>query len=123
MFVDEIRDHRRRQHRLAVDQHDMQPDAQAGHEARALHRIRGGRRGDHQAGARKHTIPMGRLDRIVHRNVQAEIVGADDDSPQLASCRSRRKWKNSTPSRSRRFIIVGLRTISLTIETILPVRK
>ena len=35
---------------------------------------------------------------------------------QLAICRSRRNWKNSTPSRRRRFIICGLRTISPTIE-------
>src|SRR5262249_43486422 len=37
--------------------------------------------------------------------------------------RSRRKWKNSTPSRSRRFIIAGLITISPTIDAILPDRK
>ena len=36
---------------------------------------------------------------------------------------SRRNWKNSTPSRSRRFIIVGLVTISATIDAILPERK
>ena len=38
-------------------------------------------------------------------------------------CRSRRNWKNSTPSRSRRFIICGLRTISPTIEAIFGARK
>ncbi len=37
--------------------------------------------------------------------------------------RSRRKWKNSTPSRRRRFIIWGLRIISLTMEAIFGARK
>ena len=40
-----------------------------------------------------------------------------------ALCRSRRNWKNSTPSRSRRFIICGLRTISPTMEAIFGARK
>ena len=50
--------------------------------------------------------------------------------PRLASSaqraisrRSRRKWKNSMPSRSRRFIMSGLRIISPTIDAILPERK
>ncbi len=38
-------------------------------------------------------------------------------------CRSRRNWKNSTPSRSRRFIICGLRTISPTMAAIFGARK
>jgi len=38
-------------------------------------------------------------------------------------CRSRRNWKNSTPSRRRRFIICGLRTISPTIDAIFGARK
>ena len=38
-------------------------------------------------------------------------------------CRSRRNWKNSTPSRNRRFIICGLRTISPTIDAIFGARK
>ena len=37
--------------------------------------------------------------------------------------RSRRNWKNSTPSRKRRFIICGLRTISPTMEAIFGARK
>ena len=40
-----------------------------------------------------------------------------------ARCRSRRNWKNSTPSRSRRFIICGLRTISPTMDAIFGARK
>ncbi len=42
---------------------------------------------------------------------------------QAASRRSRRKRKNSTPSRKRRFIISGLRTISPTMAAILGARK
>ncbi len=46
-----------------------------------------------------------------------------DNCPYAALCRSRRNWKNSTPSRNRRFIICGLRTISPTIEAIFGARK
>ena len=81
------------------------------------------RRTDHQTGTGQDTVAMGGFDRFVNCCVEAEIVSANDESFQLAICRSRRKWKNSTPSRRRRFIIVGLRTISLTIEAILLVRK
>lgn len=42
---------------------------------------------------------------------------------QAASRRSRKKRKNSTPSRKRRFIISGLRTISPTMAAILGARK
>jgi hypothetical protein len=42
---------------------------------------------------------------------------------QAASCRDRRKWKNSTPSRNRRFIISGLAIISATMDAILEGRK
>ena len=43
--------------------------------------------------------------------------------PNQARLRSRRNWKNSTPSRRRRFIMSRSRTISLTIEPILLGRK
>ena len=58
-------------------------------------------------------------------SAQPEIVGGEDrDAPlQAALWRSRRNWKNSTPSRSRRFIICGLRTISPMIEAIFGARK
>jgi hypothetical protein len=42
--------------------------------------------------------------------------------PQAALL-SFRKWKNSTPSRSRRFIICGLRIISFKIDAIFDGRK
>ena len=121
--IDEIRHLVRRQDRPSVDQHDMEPDAQAGRLPGPGHRIGRRRRRDHQAGASQDTVAMGGLDGLVDGWVETEIVGADDQSLQLAICRSRRKWKNSTPSRRRRFIIVGLRTISLTIEAIFPARK
>ena len=65
---------------------------------------------------------------FVHRE---KVVGGrgfasqdtDGEGAYAAWCRSRRKWKNSTPSRSRRFIICGLRTISPTIEAIFGARK
>ncbi len=87
---------------------------------------------------------MGALDGFVDGEGKAEIVGGNKDPlPKMgeaagsgrlapscavrrgayAACRSRRNWKNSTPSRSRRFIICGLRTISPTMEAIFGARK
>ena len=55
---------------------------------------------------------------------EAEVVRREDKIFQCAvSCRSRKKRKNSTPSRRRRFMTSGLLTISPTIEAILPGRK
>jgi len=48
---------------------------------------------------------------------------AGEDPPYAASFRVRRKLKNSTPSRSRRFIMSKSRTISPTIAPILRGRK
>ena len=64
------------------------------------------------------------LDGLVDLFRKAEVVGGDDQSFQsAASRRSFRNWKNSTPSRRRRFIICGERTISLTIAAIFGARK
>ncbi len=125
-----------RQHGRAFDDDEMQADAQARHRAGAAHRVGGGGAGDHQAGWREHAVAVGALDRLVDRLRQAEIVGGEDDAiagPPLpvdgrsarrqAARRSRRNWKNSTPSRRRRFIICGLRIISPRIETIFDGRK
>jgi len=103
----------------------MQADAEPRQTARAGDRVGGGRRADHQAGAGQNTVAACRLDGAVDGFVEAEIIGADDEPPrrQCAVSRSRRNWKNSTPSRRRRTIISGLRTISPTIEAILPARK
>ena len=53
-----------------------------------------------------------------------EIVSGDDKPLQsAASRRPFRNWKNSAPSRSRRFIISGDRTISPTMAAIFGARK
>jgi len=85
---------------------------------RAGHRIARGRASDHQARGRQDPVAVCLFDRLVDRNVEAKIVGADDQLPQLAISRLRRNWKNSTPSRSRRRSICGLLTISATSEAI-----
>ena len=55
---------------------------------------------------------------------EPEIVGRDDELFQSAgSRRSRRKRKNSAPSRSRRFNMSGLRTISAAMAAIFGARK
>ena len=102
----------------------MQPDAQARHAPRARHCVGRGGRADHQAGGAQNAVPMGLLDGLVHFGREAEIIGRDDQPLQtIASSRWRRNWKNSTPSRSRRFIISGLRIISPTMEAIFEGRK
>ena len=78
--ADQARDRRRRRHRASVDQHEMQPDMQAGKPARPHHRVRRRRRADHQARGRQNTVPVRLLDRRVDRRVEPEIVGADDQA-------------------------------------------
>jgi len=64
------------------------------------------------------------LDARLLEEGEAEIVRGDDEALQMtASSLWRRNWKNSTPSRRRRFIISGLRIISPTIEAIFDGRK
>ncbi len=66
---------------------------------------------------------MGRFDGLVDFAGGAEIIRRDDQPLQAASRRVRKKWKNSTPSRNRRFIMSGLTIISATMEAILDGRK
>ncbi len=117
----------RRQRRRAVDQHKVQPDAQRAEATCPCDRIRRGRRADHQAGARQNAVAMRLLDRVVGCDIAAEIVSRNDQppcrQPQLAISRSRRNWKNSTPSRTRRRIISGLFSISPSSDAILRRRK
>ncbi len=61
---------------------------------------------------------MRRFDGVVHFASGAEIIRRDDQSLQAASRRARKNWKNSTPSRKRRFIISGLTIISATMDAI-----
>jgi hypothetical protein len=122
--VDEVRDGGGRRHRLGVDQRQMQPDSEPRQAARQLHGFGRRRRSDHQARRRQDPFDMRALDRLIDLVGETEVVGRDDQIFQCAvSCRSRRKWKNSTPSRKRRFMTSGLFTISPRIEAILPGRK
>ena len=130
--ADEVCHHRRRERRCPLEQVDVQPNAQAGETARALHGVgRGGPR-NHQAGRRQDARAVRVLDRLVHFVREAEIVGGNDQLPRThphaafapaLARRSRRNWKNSTPSRSRRRSMAGLFTISPTIAAILLRRK
>ena len=122
--VDEVRHGGSRQNRPRVGQREVQPDSEPWQAARHLHSAGRRRRSDHQARRGEDSFDMRALDRLVDFVGEAEVVGGDDQVFQCAvSCRSRRKRKNSTPSRSRRFITSGLLTISPMIEAILPGRK
>ena len=102
----------------------MQSDPQAAEALRARYRIRGRRARDHQARRGQDAGGKGNLDGFIDLACQAQVVGRNGDPPQSAvSRRSRRKRKNSTPSRSRRFAIVGDRTISPTMAAIFGARK
>ena len=101
----------------------MQTDAKLGQPAGTRHRIGGSIPPDHQARGGEDPVPMRSFDRLVDCRVEPEIVGADDQLPQLVISRLRKNWKNSTPSRRRRRIICGLFTISPTMAAILPERK
>ena len=102
----------------------MEPDAQARQALRPGDGIFRPALARHQACRRQNAVPMGLLDGLVDLARQPEVIGRDDELPQLAiSLRSRRKWKNSTPSRRRRFIMSKSRIISLTIAPIFRGRK
>jgi hypothetical protein len=122
--IDQIGNGRGRQNRRGVDQSQMQPDGEPGQPARDFDRVGRGGRSDHEARGREDALKVGDFDRAVHLIGEAEIVGRDDEKFQWAiSWRSRRKRKNSAPSRRRRFMTSGLFTISPRIEAILPGRK
>ncbi len=110
--------------RIAVGQHQMKPDAKAGQAPRPRHRIGGSRSGDHQTCGAEYAFAVGKLDGGVDLVTEPEIIGRYD---QMVQCVSSRRWrrnaKNSTPSRSRRTIISGLRTISDTIAAIFGARR
>src|SRR5258708_14910772 len=95
----------------AFDQHQMQADTQGRHAPRACDRVSRCRRRYHQARRCENAAAMRRFDGVVHFAGGAEIIRRDDQSLQAASRRARKKWKNSTPSRKRRFIISVLTII------------
>ena len=102
----------------------MQPDAQVRQPPRPLDRVGSCGATDHEACRAQNTAPVRFLDGGIDRFAEAEVVRRDYQPVQCAiSRRSRRKEKNSTPSRSRRIIICGLRTISPMIEAIFGARK
>ena len=101
----------------------MQPDAQRGHAPRARNRIVRRRRGDHQTRGGENTAAMSGFDGLVDFAGRAEIIRGDDQSLHAASRRVRKKRKNSTPSRNRRFIMSGLTIISATMDAIFDGRK
>jgi len=122
--VDEIGQAVRRQDRPAFHQHQVQAHAQPREPACARDRVlrRGG--AHHEAGSRQDPATMGGLDGLVDFACKPKIVGGDDDLLQSAgSRRSRRKRKNSIPSRSRRFNMSGLLTISPAMAAIFGARK
>ena len=121
--VDEIGQLFGGQRRLAVDEDEMQADAKTREPARARDCVCRGRCSDHQACGGQDALLMRQFHGCVNLGREPEIVGRDDKVLQSATSRSRRNLKNSTPSRSRRFIISGLRTISPTIEAIFGARK
>ena len=102
----------------------MQADGKRRQATRQLHGLSRRRRSDHQARCGENAFDMRALDRLIDFVGEAEVVRRDNQVFQCAvSCRSRKKRKNSTPSRSRRFMTSGLLTISPTLEAILPGRK
>ena len=96
----------------------MQTDVKLGQSARTRHRIGRSIPPDHQARGGEDPVSMRLFDRLVDCRVVPEIVGADDQLPQLVISRLRKNWKNSTPSRRRRRIICGLFSISATSDAI-----
>ena len=82
----------------------MQPDGKAGQAFGPGHRIGGFGCGHHQAGGGENSILVGGLDRLVNGKRETEIVAGDNQAFQTVFSRPHRKRKNSTPSRSCRFI-------------------
>src|SRR5215470_15196789 len=102
----------------------MQADAQPCQTPGACDRVVRGGASDHEACSGQNAVLMRRLDSLVDLAREPEIVGGDDEMLQCAgSPRWRRKRKNSTPSRRRRFIISGLMIISPTMDAIFGARK
>ena len=121
--VNEIGQPFRRQRWCAINEYQMQPDTQTGKTARAYYCLRRRRGGNHQARGRQDPVLMRQLHTGVDFGREPKIIGRDDEMLQSATSRSRKNLKNSIPSRSRRFIISGLRTISPTIEATFGARK
>jgi len=102
----------------------MQPNPEPGQASRDFDSPSRRRRAHYQARRGEDAFEVRALNPPVDLVGEAEVVGRENQIFQCAvSCRSRRKRKNSTPSRRRRFITSGLLTISPMIEAILAGRK
>ena len=73
--------------RLAIDQNDVQPDAQVRQAPRSLDCVGCGRAADHQARSAEYAAAVRFLDGGVNRLAQPEIVRRDDQAIQCASSR------------------------------------
>jgi len=91
--------------------------------ARTLNRVRSRCACDHQACRGEDPVLMRQRDGSVDFGREPKIVSRDNKVFQSAASRSRRNRKNSIPSRSRRFNISGLRTISPRMDAIFGTRK
>ena len=78
--IDQQRHLLRRQRRAALDQHEVEPDAERRHGPRPRDRVGGGVAGDHQAGSGEDAVPVRLLDRVVDRDRGSEVVGGDDEA-------------------------------------------
>jgi hypothetical protein len=102
----------------------MQADAQLRQPTRARDRILCRRAGDHQARSAQDAVAMRGFDGFVDFAGKPKVVGGDDEALQSAgSRRSRRKRKNSKPSRNRRFKMSGFLSISPAMAAIFGARK
>jgi hypothetical protein len=70
----------RRQRRPALDQHEVQPDAEVRQPPRPLDRVGGRGRGCHEARGRQNAVAVRRLDGFVDLGGEAEVVGGDDQA-------------------------------------------
>jgi hypothetical protein len=87
-FVDQIRDGRPRQRRLAVDQRQMQPDRKPRQPARQFNGGCRRRRADYQACRCRDSFNMRALDGLVDLVGETKVVGRDDQILRCAvSCR------------------------------------
>src|ERR1700733_2169877 len=115
---------RARGERIVIDQNDVKPDAQPRQFTRASDGVGRGRSADHETCGAENAAPVRLFDRGIDRFAEPEIVRRYRQPIQCAdSRRSRRNEKNSSPSRRRRRIISGLRTISEAIAAIFGARK
>lgn len=123
-LIDEIRQALWWQDRTAFYQHEMKADTQSWQLTGTRDRVLSSRARNNETGRRQDAISMRDFDGIIDLARNPKIIGGDNNLLQDAgSRRSRRKRKNSTPSRNRRRNISGLVTISPTMAAIFGARK